>query len=192
MVSFAATFYYRTEIIPGLLLVSCQDSAQMSSWGKTSFASIEKWWSNWVERKKAYSLEKVLRVVLRLPKVKWDRLFRNLKPKSRPIVNKSRKCNKEDRLLIEAEVRKLLLEGIIEPSFSPWRAQALIVCDERHKPRMVVNYSLTVCRFILLDAYPLLNIDEQIARASVFRTLDFKSTHHQLSLHAEDQPFYGF
>ena len=39
----------------------------------------------------------------------------------------------------------------------------LVARDERHKSRMVVDYSQTVNRFILLDAYPLPNIDEQIA-----------------------------
>ena len=107
--------------------------------------------------------------------VKCNRLFRNLKPECRPIATKSRKFNEDDKRFIDAEVRKLLLEGIIEPSYSPWRAQVLVARDERHKPRMVVDYSQTVNRFTLLDAYPLPNIDEQIAeiaKASVFSTLD--------------------
>ena len=104
-----------------------------------------------------------------------DRLFRNLKPKCKPIATKSRKFNEDDQRFIAAEVRKLLLDGIIEPSFSPWRAQVLVARDERHKPRMVVDYSPTINRFKSLDAYPLPNIDEQIAKiakASVFSTLD--------------------
>ena len=71
-----------------------------------------------------------------------------------------------------------MLEGIIEPSYSPWRAQVLAARDDRHNPRMVVDYSQTVNRFTLLDAYPLPNIDEQIAeiaKASVSSTLDLKS-----------------
>ena len=70
-----------------------------------------------------------------------DRLFRNLKPKCKPIATKSRKFNEDDKRFIVAEVRKLLLDGIIEPSFSPWRAQLLVARDERHKPQMVVDYS---------------------------------------------------
>ena len=89
-----------------------------------------------------------------------DRLFRNLKPECKPIATKSRKFNEDDKRFIAAEVRKLLLDGIIEPSFSPWRAQVLVARDERHKPRMVVDYSQTINRFTLLDAYPLPNIDE--------------------------------
>ena len=71
----------------------------------------------------------------------------------------------------------------------------LVARDERHKPRMVVDYSQTVNRFTLLDAYPLPNIDEQIAeiaKASVFSTLDLKSAYYQLPLHPEDRPFTAF
>ena len=128
-------------------------------------------------------------------KVKCDRLFRNLKPECRPIATKSRKFNEEDKRFIDVEVRKLLLEGTTEPSYSPWRAQVLVAHDDCHKPRMVVDCSQTVNRFTLLDAYPLPNIDEQIAeiaKASVLSTLDLKSAYYQLPLHAEDRPFTAY
>ena len=89
----------------------------------------------------------------------------------------------------------MLLDGIIEPSLSPWRAQVLVAHDERHKPQMIVDYSQTINRFTLLDAYPLPNIDEQIAKiakASVFSTLDLKSAYYQLPLHAENRPYTEF
>ena len=89
-----------------------------------------------------------------------DRLFRNLKSDCHPVATKSRKFNQEDKQFIEDEVRKLLKEGVIEPSYSPWRAQVLVARDEHHKPRMVVDYSQTINRYTLLDAYPLPNIDE--------------------------------
>ena len=104
--------------------------------------------------------------------VKCDRLFRNLKSECRSNSTKSRKFNQENKRFINADVRKLLLEGIIEPSYSPWRAQVLVARDDCHKRRMVVDYSQTVNRFTLLDAYPLPILDEQIAeiaKASVFK-----------------------
>ena len=48
----------------------------------------------------------------------------------------------------------MLKEGIMEPSQSPWRAQILVVSPENHKKRLVVDYSQTINRFTLLDAYP--------------------------------------
>ena len=118
-----------------------------------------------------------------------DRLLRNLKSDCHPIATKSRKQ------FIEDEVRKLFKEGVIEPSYSPWRAQVLVARDEQHKPRMVVDYSQTINRYALLDAYPLPNIDEQIAKiakGSVFSTLDLKLAYYQIPLHHEDRPYTAF
>lgn len=45
---------------------------------------------------------------------------------------------------IDSEIKRLLNEDIIEPSQSPWRAQVVIMTNERHKKHMVVDYSQTV------------------------------------------------
>ena len=58
--------------------------------------------------------------------------------------------------------QKLLDDNIIEPSTSPWRAQVPIADDGRHKKQMVIDYSQTINKFILLDAYPLPRIDNQV------------------------------
>ena len=103
-----------------------------------------------------------------------QRLLKNLDPGIKPIATRSRRFNDSDKLFIKEEVRKLLNDGVIEPSYSPWRAQVLVTKDERHKRRMVIDYSQTVHRYTLLDAYPLPNIGEQIsniANGSVFNTL---------------------
>ena len=123
------------------------------------------------------------------------RLFRNLETTSKLVATKSRKFNNEDKEFIQEEVRKLLSDNIIEPSFSPWRAQVLVARDGRHKPRMVVDYSQTINRYTLLDAYPLPNINEQIceiAKGSVFSTLDLKSAYYQIPLCPADRPFTAF
>ena len=95
-------------------------------------------------------------------KVKPSRIFRSLAKNCKPIPLKSRRYSKADQPFIREKINKLLEEGIIEPSNSPWRAQVLITKDERHKKRMVVDYSQTVNRFTQLDAYPLPRIGDQI------------------------------
>ena len=60
---------------------------------------------------------------------------------------------------------------------------------------MVIDYSQTVNRFTLLDAYPLPNIDEQIsaiAKGTIFSTLDLKSAYCQIPLYSEDRQFTAF
>ena len=123
------------------------------------------------------------------------RLFQNFQPDHKPIATKSRKFNDSDKTFIKNEVSHLLKEGIIEPSLSPWRAQVLVTKDERHKRRMVVDYSQTINRYTLLDAYHLPKIDEiiaKIAKGSVYSTLDLKSAYYQIPLPPEDRPYTAF
>ena len=89
----------------------------------------------------------------------------------------------------------MLKEGIIEPSQSPWRAQTLVVSPENHKKRLVVDYSQTINRFTLLDAYPLPQIEDmvnEIASYRVFSTLDLTSAYHQVVIKTEEQKYIAF
>ena len=57
---------------------------------------------------------------------------------------------------------------------------------------MVINYSRTVNRSTVLDAYPLPKIDEQvnqIARYRFFSTFDLKPAYYQMLILVEDRPF---
>ena len=56
-------------------------------------------------------------------------------------------------------------------------------------------YSQIVNRYTLLDAYPLLNINEEIskiAKWNMFSTLDLKSAYYQIPLCPADRPFIAF
>ena len=71
------------------------------------------------------------------------RLFQFLNPKIRPIATPSRRFNLVDVQFIRKEVEKLLAQGIIEPSRSPWRDQVLVTKDEGQTPhgdRLLPNY----------------------------------------------------
>ena len=123
------------------------------------------------------------------------RIFRTVKEDCKPVATKSRRYSKEDTRFINEEVIKLLNKGIIEPSKSSWRAQVLITKDERHKRRLVVDYSQTVNRFTNLDAYQLPRIDDQIneiAKNEIYITLDLKSAYYQIPLAPEDREYTAF
>ena len=112
-------------------------------------------------------------------------LFGNLTADCHPIASKSRRYSFEDRKFIEKETKRLLHEGIIEPSTSPWRAQVVVTKDENHKKRLAIDYSETINRFTLLDGYPLPRIDEtvnKIAQYHVFSTIDLCSAYHQVPI----------
>ena len=89
-------------------------------------------------------------------------LFENPKSDCKPVASKSRRYSKAGRDFIETKIQRLLKEDIIEPNFSPWRVQVVVTSNERHKKRMVNDYSQTIDRFTNFDAYPLPRIDEQI------------------------------
>ena len=107
-------------------------------------------------------------------------LFQFLAPECKPIASKSRRYCMEDKGFIATEMNELLEEGIIEPSDSPWRAQVVVTRSERHRKRLVIDYSETINRFTQLDAYPMPRIDDtvnQIAQYTVFSTIDLKSAY---------------
>lgn len=125
----------------------------------------------------------------------YARLFTNLTPDCKPVAVRSRRYSKEDTLFIEKEIQTLLSEGIIEESRSPWRAQVLVTVNENHKKRMVIDYSQTINRFTLLDAYPLPRLEEMVQAVSkyeVFSTIDLRSAYHQIPISAEDKPYTAF
>ena len=121
--------------------------------------------------------------------------FANLTADCHPIASKSRRYSQGDSAFIDEEVKRLLKEGIIEPSLSPWRAQVVVTKDENHKKRLAIDYSQTIYRFTLLYAFPLLRISDmvnKIAQYRVFSTIDLRSAYHHVPLKEEDKPYTAF
>ena len=120
--------------------------------------------------------------------------FANLAANCHPIASKSRRYSR-DSAFIDEEVKRLLKEGIIEPSLSPWRAQVVVTKDENHRKRLAIDYSQTINRFTLLDAFPFPRITDmvnKIAQYRVFSTIDLRSAYHQVPLKEEDKLYTAF
>lgn len=62
----------------------------------------------------------------------------------------------------------------------------MITSSENQKERLVIDYSQTINRFNLLDAYPLLRIDEMVSEIAkyVYSRLDLRSGDQILTLHS--------
>lgn len=126
--------------------------------------------------------------------VKSPMIFSSLE-NCKPIATSSCRYNEDDQTFIDAEISRLLEQGIIKPSRSPWQAQVLVAKSRVGKRRMVVDYSKAINRYTPLDAYPLPIIDERvnnIAKGTVFSTLDLRSAYNQMPLHPDDRQFTGF
>lgn len=55
---------------------------------------------------------------------------------------------------------------------------------------MVIDYSQTVDRFTLLDAYPLSNINDLVTKLvqySTYSTIDLHNVYHQIPIHEEEE-----
>ncbi|GFW36418.1 retrovirus-related Pol polyprotein from transposon opus [Trichonephila clavipes] len=116
-------------------------------------------------------------------------LFSNLNPDCRPLVIKSRCHTVEDNNFMELEVQKLLQEGVIEPSNSPWRAQTFVSREENHKPRMVVDFSQTI------NKYTLPKIEEAVLKISKnndFSKIDLQSAYHQIPIQDSKRHYTAF
>ena len=68
-------------------------------------------------------------------------LFAGVPEHCKPIATSSRRFTISDKQFISREIKRLLDDGIIEQSCSPWRAQVVIATPENHKRRLVVDYS---------------------------------------------------
>ena len=114
-------------------------------------------------------------------------LFSNLLPDCKPIASKSRRFSKDDQDFIQNEVSKLLTEGIVEISSSPWRAQVVVTKDplNRYKKRLCIGYSQTMNQYTYLDAYHLPRIDDMVNDLAVYKvysTFDLKIAYHQVPI----------
>ena len=105
----------------------------------------------------------------------YPAIFKFLTPDCHPIAVKSRSYSKSDKQFFEKEVQRLLSLNKIHKSKSPWRAQPLRVKKNNHsdddKDRMVIDYSMTINKFTLLDAFPLPKVSDIVNAVAKFNVL---------------------
>ena len=100
-----------------------------------------------------------------------------IKDNAIPVWCPTRYRSSEDKIFINQEVSKLIGDGVIKPSNSPWRSQLVVAKASSGKKRMVVDYSTTVNKFTVPDAFPIPLIEEVLASMSnwsYFSAIDLK------------------
>jgi len=123
------------------------------------------------------------------------RLFEHIAPDCRPVASKSRNYSPSDRAFIATQTAQMLRDGIIKPSTSPWRAQVVVVNNSNHRKRLCIDYSQTINKFTLLDAYPLPRIQtiaNSVAQYNWFSSLDLNSMYYQVPTMPEERLFTAF
>lgn len=118
-----------------------------------------------------------------------------LQSDAKPIKQRYYPVSPSKQRLLDEELNKMLKEGIVEPSKSPWSSPALLVPkDGGTKHRFCVDYR-TLNAVTKKDAYPLPYISSILDRlkgARFLSSLDIKSAYHQIAIKEESKELTAF
>ena len=105
-----------------------------------------------------------------------------------PIAVRPRRLNPRVRRQAEDILQKLLEDGTIKPSSSPWASPIHLVPKKSASWRLVGDYRL-LNRVTKKDSYPLPYLQDfsnELSGKAVFSTVDLKDAYHQIPIHPED------
>lgn len=116
-----------------------------------------------------------------------------------PVHSKTYRYPYIHKAEVEKQISKMLDDGIIQPSNSPWSSPIWIVpkkqdASGKQKWRIVVDYR-KLNEKTIDDRYPLPNISDildKLGRSQYFTTLDLASGFHQIEMSPEDIPKTAF
>ena len=111
-----------------------------------------------------------------------------------PIRQRMRKYAPKMLQAAQAEVDRMLLEGIIEPSESPWCSCPVIVPKANGKYRFCIDYR-KVNEVTKKIAYPLRNMDDildKLRAARYISKLDLSQAYHQIPLERDSKEITAF
>ena len=113
---------------------------------------------------------------------------------AKPVKSAPYRHSKVERDIESAEIDKMLKQGIIEPSTSPWASPVVLVKKRDGTTRFCVDYR-KLNALTLKDAYPLPRIEETIDALSGsqwFCTVDAASGYWQVAMADEDKEKTAF
>lgn len=118
-----------------------------------------------------------------------------LQPDTRPVKQRYYPVSPVKQRLLDEELNRMLKEGIVEPSKSPWSSPAILVPkDGGTKYRFCVDYR-ALNAVTRKDAYPLPYISSILDRlkgARFLSSLDIKSAYHQIAIKEDSKELTAF
>ena len=116
-------------------------------------------------------------------------------PGAKPVKHKTRRFSEEQEKIISQEVEKLLKQGVIEKSNSPWSSRIVLAWNHyKGKYRVCLDLRDLNARS-LADSYPLPNLQDllqKLAGSKYFTTLDLYQGFHQYNLKKECREYTAF
>lgn len=156
-----------------------------------------------IDHLKAKQAEQLLEVLNRYPSLFADDVPIGTVPniehhivttQTEPIRNRQWRLPETSRAVIKEECQKMLRDGVIEPSSSPWLSPVVLVKKKDNSVRFCVDYrglnAVTVA-----DAYPMPRMEELIDElhgTSWFTALDARSAYWAIRVNREDRPKTAF
>ena len=122
------------------------------------------------------------------------KLALKLKEGTKPIALTPYKIPHSKEAKLDAEIEKMLREGTIAPTFSPWAFPVVIVAKPDDTIRVCIDYR-RLNDVTISDAYPLPNIDTLLmglGDSKYFTQLDLVQAYHQVPLTEESRPLTAF
>jgi len=111
-----------------------------------------------------------------------------------PISQKPYKIDDKKRKIIKEEINKMLKDGIIKESQSPWSSPVVIVTKKDGSNRFCIDYR-KINNITITDAHPLPRIDdllEQFEKAKWFSSIDLFSGYWQIAMDEKDKQKTAF
>lgn len=123
----------------------------------------------------------------------------NTDPAKPPVNIRPYRLAQIHKTEIKEQVDKMISEGIVCPSASPWNSPLLVVpkksdSEGQKKWRVVVDFR-KLNENTIPDAYPLPNIEDilgQLGNSKYFSTLDLANGFHQIMVDERDKPKTAF
>ena len=111
-----------------------------------------------------------------------------------PVHTPPYRVSYKDEQMQRQEIEKLLKQGIIEESTSPWSSPIVLVRKKDGSVRFCIDFR-KLNSITTKDAFPIPRIDDifdHLSQAEYYTTIDFKSGYFQVGLDPKDRPKTAF
>jgi hypothetical protein len=117
-----------------------------------------------------------------------------LMPGAGPIAKSPYRMSSEEVDELKKHLKKLLEQGFVRPSASPWGSLVLFVEKKDGTKRMCIDYC-TLTSMMIKNKYPLPRIEDlldRLKKAKFFSKIDLRSGYHQMKIREQDIPKTAF
>jgi hypothetical protein len=117
-----------------------------------------------------------------------------LMPGAGPVAKSPYRMSSDELDELKKQLKKLLEQGFVRPSASPWGSPVLFVEKKDGTKRMCIDYR-TLNSMTIKNKYPLPRIKDlldRLKKAKFFSKIDLRSGYHQMKIREQDIPKTAF